>query len=150
MKLKDYFEKKSWENNLDKKLPEEIIKKLNKISDIKILSTCAGHPKNAELIFSIKKFKGKTFNEIKCFYDNIVKKLKENLKSSEIKWICLVDNNDFFYDSSNGFNKKLIKLHTDIEPLKNEIPSKIFIKIVNPNGTNDDWWESLFNIISKI
>lgn len=153
MNFKTYLKNNSWENNLDYDVPEKIIKKLNDIKWLNIVSSCSGHEKEGpSLFFEIEKeyFSEMLFSEIKKFYDAFITDIENTVSGSSVKWICWINPNEFLYDSDYGYNKDIIKKYSI--KIKDAIYHKIFIEVIKEvsDKENNEWWQNLYKYLNNI
>lgn len=153
MDFKKYLKKKSWEENLDSNIPENIIKKLNDIKWLNIISTCSGHKKDGpSLFFEITKkyFSLLYFDEIKHFYDAFITDIENNIPKTNVKWICWINPDEFLYDSDLGYNKEIIKKYGI--NIKKTLYHKIFVEIIKEkhDTENEKWWEDVYKYLNNI
>lgn len=102
MRLITYLKKNSWEENLDKNIPKDIMEEINSLEDFSVVSSCNGHNKKGPSIFfeiRRKQLEMMIFENIRWIYDDITKSLNSILDNTHSKWICWLNPSEFLYDS---------------------------------------------------
>lgn len=104
MRLKKYLKDKSWEENIDKGIPIETMKKINDLDYILVVSSCSGHEiEGPSLFFQIKQkaLYMLSFEESMNIFNFVVDHLNLKLDDSHSKWIYWLNPTEFLYDSDN-------------------------------------------------
>jgi len=150
MKFLKYINSISWKNNLDKNIPVDVLKDINDIQCINVVSTCNGHSKKGpSLYFQLNKkdVEYKTFKELKEIYNDILDNLKENLNNTKIKWICWLNPTEFLYDSNTGYNQNILKRYS-FDYILNSLCYKTIIQL--ECVSDDYWWDNVLDALIKL